>query len=85
MSKEDIERKINLTPLQHSSIICLNDLKIFASASDALFYCGLRSVSSIIDCCKGKTKYAGSVNGKPAKWMYYKDYIKEFGEVAKVV
>ena len=82
-SKEDIERKINSTPLRFSSIICLNDLEIFESASSALSYCGLKNVSSITDCCKGRTKHTGIVNGEPGKWMYYKDYIKEFGEVTK--
>lgn len=83
-SKEDIKRKINSTPLQYSSIICLNDLEIFESASSALAHCGLKSVSSITDCCKGRINHAGTVNGEPCKWMYYRNYIKEFGEVAKV-
>lgn len=83
-SKEDIKRKINSTPLQYSSIICLNDLEIFESASSALEHCGLKSVSSITDCCKGRIKHAGTVNGEPCKWMYYRNYIKKFGEVTKV-
>ena len=83
-SKEDIEMKINSTPLRYSSIICLNDLKIFESASSALSHCGLKNVSSITDCCKGRRKHAGTINGEPCSWMYYKDYIKEFGEVIKI-
>lgn len=83
-SKEDIERKINSTPIQYSSIICLNDLEIFESASSALSHCGLKNVSGITDCCKGRRKHAGTVDGEPCRWMYYKDYIKEFEEVTKV-
>ena len=54
------------------------------SASSALSHCGLKNVSGITDCCKGRRKHAGTVNGEPCRWMYYKDYIKEFEEVTKV-
>jgi hypothetical protein len=26
--------------------------------------------------CKGKRRCAGKINGEPAKWMYYEDYLK---------
>lgn len=76
-SEEEIQNIINSTALQYSSIICLNDLEIFESATASLGHCGLKNVSGITDCCKGKIKSAGTVNGERARWMYYKDYIKE--------
>lgn len=75
-TKENIDNYINNCPLRYSSIICLNTLKIYASASEALSDCSLSTISPITDCCKGKTKTAGFVNGEKARWMYYKDYIK---------
>lgn len=84
-SKEYISQKIDATPLQYSSIICMNDLKIFKSASEALLHCNLKSVSSITDCCKGKIKYAGVVNGERGRWMYYKEYVKKYREMVKAI
>lgn len=82
-SEKDIQNIINTTPLQYSSIICINDLEIFESASAALEHGGVKSVSGITDCCKGKNKYYGYVNGEHAVWMYYKDYVEKYGEVVK--
>lgn len=81
-SEEEIESKINSTPLKYSSIICMNDLSIFESATSALKHCSLHNVSSITDCCKGKIKYAGMVKDQRASWMYYKEYIQKYGEVS---
>ena len=82
-SDEDIQSIIDSTPLRYSSIICMNDLEIFESATAALEHGGLKNVSGITDCCKGKIKYAGNVNGERARWMYYKDYMEKYGEVVK--
>lgn len=81
-TKDEIESKINSTPLRYSFIICINDLSIFESATSALKHCNLHNVSSITDCCKGKIKYAGMIKDQRASWMYYKDYKEKFGEVS---
>lgn len=83
-SQEQIDEIINATPMQYSSIICLNNKEIFKSATDALSICNIKSVSSITDCCKGKQKSTGFVGNEPAIWMYYKEYIEKFGEVVKI-
>ena len=67
-----------------TTIICLNNKEIFKSATDALSICGLKNVSGITDCCKGRIKYAGFVNEERARWMYYKEYVEKFGEVVKI-
>lgn len=57
-------------------IICLNNLEIFnciKSISDKYDI----DASCISKVCKGKRKSAGKINGEPAKWMYYEDYIKQ--------
>lgn len=79
-SKEYIQSIIDKTPLQYSSIICLNDFQIFESATEALTHCGIKSVSNITDCCKDKIETAGYVNGERARWMYYSDYIKLYNK-----
>ena len=33
-------------------------------------------ICGISRCCKGQRNSAGKINGEPAKWMYYEDYIK---------
>lgn len=75
-SEKDIQNKVNSTKLQYSSIVCLNDLEIFETATAALSHGKLKNVTGITDCCKGKTDHAGTVNGEPGRWMYYRDYIK---------
>lgn len=57
-------------------VICLNDGKVFKSLKEASKYAGLKSGSSISNCCSGKNSKAGSINGEPAKWMYYDEYLK---------
>lgn len=73
-SKEDLKKIIETTPLRYSSIICLNDSKIFESALEALNYYGIKNVTSITDCCKGKKKYVETVDGQHIRWLYYKNY-----------
>ena len=59
-------------------VICLNNYKIFNSATDAGKYVN-RSNSNIIACINGKSNYCGidPETGEPLKWMYYEDYLKE--------
>lgn len=57
-------------------VICLNNNKVFNSVKLAGKYVGLKSFSNISACCKGKRKSAGKINGEPARWMYYDDYLR---------
>ena len=58
-------------------VICLNNLKVFESLQNAGKCAGLKSYTSISNCCRGRRNYAGKINGEPAKWMYYEDYLKQ--------
>ena len=60
-------------------VVLINNGKIFDSLKEASCYVGLSGNSTICACCKGKKKSAGKINGEPAKWMYYDEYLKEFG------
>ena len=57
-------------------VICLNNLEVFESLQSAGIYAGLKSYTSISNCCRGRRNCAGKINGEPAKWMYYEDYLK---------
>ena len=57
-------------------VICLNNKKVFDCIKLAAKELGLKNASGISYCCKGKRQSAGKVNGEPAKWMYYDEYIK---------
>lgn len=57
-------------------VVCLNDLSIFESMESAKKHINHKSYSSISQCCRGKRKSAGKINGEPARWMYYEDYLK---------
>ena len=57
-------------------VISLNNKQIFETIKEA----GLKyniSPNNISKNCKGKSNYAGKINGEPAKWMYYEDYLKQ--------
>lgn len=57
------------------SVVCLNTLEVFNSIGDASVKSGVKR-SGISNVCLGKRNYAGKINGEPAKWMYYEDYLK---------
>lgn len=60
-------------------IVLLNKDIIFNSAKECAEFIGIKSTSKIYDVCNNIRKSAGKVNGEPAKWMYYDEYLKEFG------
>lgn len=57
-------------------VTLLNNGLTFNSLKDASIHIGLSSHNHISSCCRGKRKSAGKINGKPAKWMYYEDYLE---------
>ena len=63
-------------------VICLNTMQVFKTATEASKWCGLKSSTSITECCaKAKTnkrKSAGKhpITNEKLHWMYYKDYLK---------
>lgn len=59
----------------YNKIICINTLEIFNTAIDVKNKYAI-SDKSIYSCCKGRLKSAGKINGEPARWMYYEDYLK---------
>ena len=50
-------------------ILLLNNREIIKGAKTASLKYGI-SASNIIQCCKGKRKSAGKIEGKPAIWQY---------------
>ena len=75
-TKEDIKRYLEWCKSNHfKKIICINTKEIFNSIVEAsnFYKC---SDSSILNCCKGKSRFSGKLNGEPMVWLYYEDYIK---------
>lgn len=58
-------------------VICLNNLKIFSSVTEATKYYNLKHSSYISNCCLSKKDYAGidPDTGENLKWMYYDKYL----------
>jgi hypothetical protein len=74
--KMDEKEILSLKNLKaYNKIICINNLEIFNTSIEAKNKYNI-SASSIRSCCRGRLKTAGKINGEPAKWMYYEDYIK---------
>ena len=57
-------------------VICLNTKQVFDGMVDAIEYFNLCKGARIDAVCRGVRKSAGKINGEPAKWMYYEDYLK---------
>lgn len=60
-------------------VICLNTKQIFDTVLEATKWCGLKSSSDVIYCCKGKSKTAGKhpETKERLEWMYYNEYLKQ--------
>ena len=71
------ETKRKIADSHKKKVILLNNLTIYDSIIDASLdtKIGKTDISRV---CKGSRnrKSAGKINGEPAKWMYYEDYLK---------
>lgn len=67
--------------VNRKSVILINNYMIFDCMRDAQKFLGLSSYTGISLCCSGKRKSAGKINGEPARWMYYDDYLKQQGGI----
>lgn len=74
--KMSIQRAGKRIDVLCKKVVLLNNKKVFDSIADANKYMNFGRGSRISACCKGISKYAGKINGEPAKWIYYEDYIK---------
>lgn len=69
---------------QCRKIICMTNGEIFDYIKQASEKYGV-SNKHISDCCLGKRKSTGIIDGKPATWMYLEDYEKlSKEEIAKI-
>lgn len=58
-------------------VICLNNLKVYNTATEAAHDVGLKQGGNVSSVCRGNRKYAGMINGEYLKWQYYTDYINK--------
>lgn len=65
------ERKNRIKESMKSTLYCITTNKIFATLSLAKEKYNLNKYVKITDCCKHKSKYAGSYNGQKLEWCYY--------------
>ena len=77
LNDEDVRLILNQNSKRSNSrsVISLNTKEVFETVKDA----GLKysiPPNNISRNCKGKSTYAGKINGEPARWMYYEDYLK---------
>ena len=57
-------------------VVCLNTREVFNSIVEANIKVGLSVYSGkISECCMGKAKSAGKLNGEKLFWVYYEEYI----------
>lgn len=83
MTDTDIELKLNnIIVNSYRKIICVDNKKIFMTMKDACLLYGI-NMGNLCDCIRSKTRKTCGVdeNNNKLHWMYYEDYVKEFGEV----
>ena len=76
-----VKKPYKQIPWNRKKVILLNNNKIFNSTIEGAKFIGIKAEGKISECCKGKRKSAGKINGEPARWMYYEDYLKLNKEV----
>ncbi|MBQ0035589.1 MAG: GIY-YIG nuclease family protein [Firmicutes bacterium] len=84
-SKEEIDELVKQCKYDHDyRVICLNTKEIFNSCSDALKRKNIDGYEeNLRRACHTKNHiYHYDENGEPYRWMCYREYVKEFGEVA---
>lgn len=69
------ETRLKISKSNSLKVILLNTNEIFDSAKIAATIVGLKGGDTIRRCCKGILNSAGKINGEPARWMYYDDYL----------
>lgn len=69
-SEEEIKNRMSSN--KDKRVICLNTLEVFSTIKSAK---DKYNICSISDCCRGKAKSCGKLNGEKLVWMYYKDYL----------
>lgn len=79
MGEDEINSKIENSTKRNDyrKVVLINDMKVFESVTKAKKYAGLKSTSCIIECCQGKRKSAGKINGYKLKWMYYDECMND--------
>ena len=83
---EIIEQLSNIKFNSFRKVICLNNKKIFNTMKDACSYYNLNMGNLCDSINKEHRNFCGKdfETNEPLKWMYYEDYINEFGEVIKI-
>ena len=76
MTKEDLQYYLQkFTNKTLIKIICITTGQFFNSINEAAQYYGIDR-RGIGDCCRGRYKFSGKLNGVPLKWMYLSDFKK---------
>ena len=55
-------------------VMCITTGEKFDSIKEAAIHYNIVSSGKICDCCKGKRKHAGKLDGTPLEWKYLEDY-----------
>ena len=74
-SAETIEKIKEIRLLKYArSVTCVTTGEMFDSVNRAAYYYNIHS-SNIVQCCKGKLKHTGKLDGIPLEWQYTTDYL----------
>ena len=74
-SAETIEKIKEIRLLKYArSVTCVTTGEMFDSVNRAAYYYNIHS-SNIVQCCKGKLKHTGKLDGTPLEWQYTTDYL----------
>ena len=74
-SAETIDKIKEIRLLKYArSVTCITTGEMFDSVNRAAYYYNIHS-SNIVQCCKGKLKHTGKLDGQPLEWQYTTDYL----------
>ena len=74
-SAETIDKIKEIRLLKYArSVTCVTTGEMFDSVNRAAYYYNIHS-SNIVQCCRGKLKHTGKLDGTPLEWQYTTDYL----------
>lgn len=80
MSQSSIGKRMNQLGLKSrfkKKIRCINTGDMFESLTEASKWAGIKSVGSLCNNLKGRTKYLGTLNGEKLRWEYVRSVDNE--------
>lgn len=76
-----ILKKLGIRTTTKKKIVNIEQKILFESLTEAANYSGIKGISRLVLCCRGRANSAGKhpATRERLTWMYYEDYVEKYG------